>query len=175
MGAPRPTLAPLRVKTRLGVGRGIRVNAVSPGVIQTPEHAPETYAGLAALHPLARVGQVSDVVDGILYLESAPFVTGEILHIDGARSRAADLSDDCAIDTVPSDRNRSGRVGPQVQHEVDGRLRRADEELVVTGRFERWCLVRRRAGQDSSDTGVTDAGTTRPPRRYIVRLGQLEH
>lgn len=83
MGAPRPTLAPLRVKTRLGVGRGIRVNAVSPGVIQTPEHAPETYAGLAALHPLARVGQVSDVVDGILYLESAPFVTGEILHIDG--------------------------------------------------------------------------------------------
>ncbi len=65
--------------------RGIRVNAVSPGVIQTPEHPPETYAGLAALHPLGRVGQVSDVVDGILYLESAPFVTGEILHIDGGQ------------------------------------------------------------------------------------------
>ena len=65
--------------------RGIRVNAVSPGVIQTPEHAPETYDGLAALHPLGRVGQVSDVVDGILYLESAPFVTGEILHIDGGQ------------------------------------------------------------------------------------------
>ena len=64
---------------------GIRVNAVSPGVIQTPAHAPETYDGLAALHPLGRVGQVSDVVDGILYLESAPFVTGEILHIDGGQ------------------------------------------------------------------------------------------
>src|SRR4249919_1274669 len=49
--------------------RGIRVNAVSPGVIQTPEHAPETYDALAALHPLGRVGQVSDVVDGILFLE----------------------------------------------------------------------------------------------------------
>ena len=65
--------------------RGIRVNAVSPGVIQTPEHPPETYDRLAALHPLGRVGQVSDVVDGVLYLESAPFVTGEILHIDGGQ------------------------------------------------------------------------------------------
>jgi NAD(P)-dependent dehydrogenase (short-subunit alcohol dehydrogenase family) len=65
---------------------GIRVNAVSPGVIQTPEHAPESYDSLAALHPLGRVGQVSDVVDGILYLESAPFVTGQILHIDGGQS-----------------------------------------------------------------------------------------
>jgi NAD(P)-dependent dehydrogenase (short-subunit alcohol dehydrogenase family) len=66
--------------------RGIRVNAVSPGVIQTPEHAEETYDGLAALHPLGRVGQVTDVVDGILYLESAPFVTGGILHIDGGQA-----------------------------------------------------------------------------------------
>ncbi len=65
---------------------GIRVNAVSPGVIQTPEHAEETYDGLAALHPLGRVGQVTDVVDGILYLESAPFVTGGILHIDGGQA-----------------------------------------------------------------------------------------
>ena len=64
---------------------GIRVNAVSPGVIRTPEHAPESYDALAALHPLGRVGQVSDIVDGILYLESSPFVTGEILHIDGGQ------------------------------------------------------------------------------------------
>jgi NAD(P)-dependent dehydrogenase (short-subunit alcohol dehydrogenase family) len=64
---------------------GIRVNAVSPGVIQTPEHAPESYDALAALHPLGRVGRVSDIVDGILYLESSPFVTGEILHIDGGQ------------------------------------------------------------------------------------------
>jgi NAD(P)-dependent dehydrogenase (short-subunit alcohol dehydrogenase family) len=66
-------------------GRGIRVNAVSPGIIQTPEHSPETYDGLAARHPLGRVGQVSDIVDGIFFLESSPFITGEILHIDGGQ------------------------------------------------------------------------------------------
>jgi len=65
--------------------RGIRVNAVSPGTIQTPEHAPETYDALAGLHPLGRVGQVNDIVDGILFLESSPFITGEILHIDGGQ------------------------------------------------------------------------------------------
>ena len=64
--------------------RGIRVNAVSPGIIQTPVHPAESYAGLGSqLPPLGHVGQVSDIVDGILFLESAPFVTGEILHIDG--------------------------------------------------------------------------------------------
>jgi NAD(P)-dependent dehydrogenase (short-subunit alcohol dehydrogenase family) len=65
--------------------RGIRVNAVSPGTIQTPEYAPETYAELGRLQPIGRVGQVSDVVDGILFLESSPFITGEILHIDGGQ------------------------------------------------------------------------------------------
>ncbi len=68
--------------------KGIRVNAVSPGVTQTPlapleSFTPEELA--AALPPLGRLGQVSDVVGGILYLESAPYVTGEILHIDGGR------------------------------------------------------------------------------------------
>ncbi len=67
--------------------RGIRVNAVSPGIIQTPVHPPESYDGLAdQLPPLGRVGQVSDVVGGILFLESAPHITGEILHIDGGRT-----------------------------------------------------------------------------------------
>jgi len=65
--------------------RGIRVNAVAPGVIQTPEHPPESYDALAAAHPLGRVGQVRDVVDAILFLEASPFVTGEILHVDGGR------------------------------------------------------------------------------------------
>jgi NAD(P)-dependent dehydrogenase (short-subunit alcohol dehydrogenase family) len=65
--------------------RGIRVNAVSPGVIRTPTNAPETYAPLASLHPIGRVGEVSDVVEGVLFLESAPFITGEILHIDGGQ------------------------------------------------------------------------------------------
>ncbi len=66
--------------------RGIRVNAVSPGIIQTPVHPAESYAGLGAqLPPVGHVGQVRDIVDGILYLESSPFVTGEILHIDGGQ------------------------------------------------------------------------------------------
>jgi NAD(P)-dependent dehydrogenase (short-subunit alcohol dehydrogenase family) len=65
--------------------RGIRVNAVAPGIIQTPMHPPESYAGLGAQVPLGRVGQVSDIVDGILFLESAPYITGEILHIDGGQ------------------------------------------------------------------------------------------
>jgi NAD(P)-dependent dehydrogenase (short-subunit alcohol dehydrogenase family) len=67
-------------------GRGVRVNAVSLGVIRTPMHDPASYEGLEALHPLGRVGEISDVVDGILYLERASFVTGEILHIDGGQS-----------------------------------------------------------------------------------------
>jgi NAD(P)-dependent dehydrogenase (short-subunit alcohol dehydrogenase family) len=66
--------------------RGVRVNAVSPGVIKTPLHDPASYDGLAALHPLGRVGEVADVVDGILYLERATFVTGETLHIDGGQA-----------------------------------------------------------------------------------------
>jgi NAD(P)-dependent dehydrogenase (short-subunit alcohol dehydrogenase family) len=65
---------------------GIRVNAVSPGIIQTPVHPAESYAGLGTqLPPVGHVGQVRDIVDGILFLESSPFITGEILHIDGGQ------------------------------------------------------------------------------------------
>ena len=66
--------------------RGIRVNAVAPGTIKTPMHSVEEYAQLAALHPVGRLGEVSDVVDAILYLEAASFVTGEILHVDGGQT-----------------------------------------------------------------------------------------
>ncbi len=66
--------------------RGIRVNAVSPGIIQTPVWPAESYEGLGdRLPPLGHVGQVSDVVGGILFLEASPFITGEILHIDGGQ------------------------------------------------------------------------------------------
>ncbi len=66
--------------------RGIRVNAVSPGVIQTPLHPPESYTTLGErLPPVGHVGQVSDIVDTVLYLESSPFVTGETLHVDGGQ------------------------------------------------------------------------------------------
>ena len=66
--------------------RGIRVNAVAPGVIKTPMHPVETHAQLAKLHPLGRMGEVSEIVDAILYLESAGFVTGETIHVDGGQS-----------------------------------------------------------------------------------------
>jgi NAD(P)-dependent dehydrogenase (short-subunit alcohol dehydrogenase family) len=66
--------------------RGIRVNALSLGVIRTPMNSAQSYDGLARLHPLGRVGEIDDVVRGILFLESSPFITGEILHIDGGQS-----------------------------------------------------------------------------------------
>jgi NAD(P)-dependent dehydrogenase (short-subunit alcohol dehydrogenase family) len=69
--------------------RGIRVNAVAPGIIQTPLQPAEAYTPEALegkLPPVGHVGQVSDIVDAILYLESAPYVTGVILHVDGGRT-----------------------------------------------------------------------------------------
>jgi NAD(P)-dependent dehydrogenase (short-subunit alcohol dehydrogenase family) len=66
--------------------RGIRVNAVAPGVMKSPMHPVETYPQLDRLHPVGHMGEISDVVDAILYLESAGFVTGEILHVDGGQS-----------------------------------------------------------------------------------------
>jgi NAD(P)-dependent dehydrogenase (short-subunit alcohol dehydrogenase family) len=65
---------------------GIRANAVSPGVIKSPMHAPETHAALGALHPMGHMGEMNDIVNAFLYLDSAPFVTGEILHVDGGQS-----------------------------------------------------------------------------------------
>ena len=66
--------------------RGVRVNAVSLGVIKTPAHDPASYKGLEALHPLGRVGEITDVVEAILYLERATFVTGQTLHVDGGQA-----------------------------------------------------------------------------------------
>jgi NAD(P)-dependent dehydrogenase (short-subunit alcohol dehydrogenase family) len=79
--------------------RGVRVNAVSTSVVETPEYEPKSYgvthtpmygrvnyAAAAARHPLRRLARISDIVDGVMFLESSPFITGEILHIDGGRS-----------------------------------------------------------------------------------------
>jgi NAD(P)-dependent dehydrogenase (short-subunit alcohol dehydrogenase family) len=66
--------------------RGIRANAVALGIIATPMHDPASYDALAAMHPVGRVGEIDDVVDAVVYLENAPFVTGEILHVDGGQS-----------------------------------------------------------------------------------------
>jgi NAD(P)-dependent dehydrogenase (short-subunit alcohol dehydrogenase family) len=61
----------------------IRFNTVSPGVVNTPMHAHDNHAALAKFHPLGRIGEVSDVVDAVLYLQNATFVTGENIRVDG--------------------------------------------------------------------------------------------
>ncbi|MBR0646919.1 SDR family oxidoreductase [Roseomonas hellenica] len=66
--------------------RGIRANAVAPGIIRTPMHPADTHAALDRMHPVGHMGEISDIVQAVLYLESAPFVTGEILHVDGGQS-----------------------------------------------------------------------------------------
>lgn len=66
--------------------KGIRVNAVAPGNIRTPMHAPEIHDALAAFNPVGRLGEPADIADAILFLDAAPFVTGDILHVDGGQS-----------------------------------------------------------------------------------------
>lgn len=66
--------------------RGLRFNIVSPGIIKTPMHPESTHAALAGLHPVGHMGEMSDIVDAVLYLDGAPFVTGEVLHVDGGQS-----------------------------------------------------------------------------------------
>ncbi|WP_307797778.1 SDR family NAD(P)-dependent oxidoreductase [Streptomyces laculatispora] len=66
-------------------GQGIRVNTVSLGVVRTPMN-PEATPELVARHPLGRMEEVDDVVQAIVYLEQASFVTGEVLHVDGGQS-----------------------------------------------------------------------------------------
>jgi len=61
----------------------IRFNTVSPAVINTPMHAQADHAAVAKLHPLGRIGEVSDIVDAVLYLQNATFVTGENIRVDG--------------------------------------------------------------------------------------------
>ncbi|WP_228562756.1 SDR family NAD(P)-dependent oxidoreductase [Catenulispora rubra] len=67
-------------------GRGIRSNAVALGIVNTPMHPAEYHPTLAAMHPLGRMGEISDVVEAVLYLERSPFVTGDVLHVDGGQS-----------------------------------------------------------------------------------------
>jgi NAD(P)-dependent dehydrogenase (short-subunit alcohol dehydrogenase family) len=66
--------------------RGVRVNAVAPGVVKTPTTAAADYEELAAQHPLGRMAEISDIVQGVIYLEQATFVTGETLRIDGGQA-----------------------------------------------------------------------------------------
>lgn len=64
-------------------GTGIRFNAIGAGIIDTPMHRPENHEALKRLHPTPRLGTVEEIVEALLYLEGAEFVTGEVLHVDG--------------------------------------------------------------------------------------------
>lgn len=64
-------------------GDNIRVNTISPGVVNTPMHEQDDHTALGKLSPLGRIAEISELVDAVLYLESAKFVTGENLRIDG--------------------------------------------------------------------------------------------
>lgn len=63
--------------------RGIRVNAVAPGLIKTPLNPPPMHETLSAFQPMHHMGEIEDIAQAVLYLEDAAFVTGETLHVDG--------------------------------------------------------------------------------------------
>jgi NAD(P)-dependent dehydrogenase (short-subunit alcohol dehydrogenase family) len=63
--------------------QGIRVNAVAPGVVDTPMHESDNKDVLKGLSPMGRLVSIGEVVDAIVYLSEAGTVTGEILHVDG--------------------------------------------------------------------------------------------
>ncbi|WP_246797740.1 SDR family NAD(P)-dependent oxidoreductase [Burkholderia perseverans] len=67
------------------VKRGVRVNAIAPGIIKTPMHPAETHDVLGTMHPMGRMGEISEIVEAAMYLEHANFVTGETLNVDGGQ------------------------------------------------------------------------------------------
>src|SRR6267142_4324734 len=68
---------------------GIRVNTISVGVVDTPMHANDDHELLKKLHPIQRLVQVSEIVDALFYLQSAPMVNGENIRIDGGAHAGA--------------------------------------------------------------------------------------
>ena len=62
---------------------GVRVNAVAPGIVDTPMHAQSAHGFLQSLHPIARLASVDEIADAVLYLDKATFITGELVHVDG--------------------------------------------------------------------------------------------
>jgi NAD(P)-dependent dehydrogenase (short-subunit alcohol dehydrogenase family) len=71
------------------VGEGIRVNTISPGVVDTPMHANDDHEVLKELSPAHRLVQISEIVDALFYLQSAPMVNGENIRLDGGAHAGA--------------------------------------------------------------------------------------
>jgi NAD(P)-dependent dehydrogenase (short-subunit alcohol dehydrogenase family) len=62
---------------------GIRFNAVAPGVVDTSLHEGASKQSFASRQPMAKITEVNDIVEAVLYLAQATQVTGEVLHVDG--------------------------------------------------------------------------------------------
>ena len=71
------------------VADGIRANTISPGIVNTPMHVNDDHEYLKKLHPIPRLVEVSEIVDAVLYLQSAPMVNGENIRIDGGAHAGA--------------------------------------------------------------------------------------
>ena len=71
------------------VADGIRANTISPGAVDTPMHANDDHEVLKKLSPAGRLIQISDIVDAVLYLESASMVNGENIRVDGGAHAGA--------------------------------------------------------------------------------------
>jgi NAD(P)-dependent dehydrogenase (short-subunit alcohol dehydrogenase family) len=64
---------------------GIRFNAVAPGVVDTPLHAKDSEENLRSLSPMGMIPTVGDIVEAVVYLTEARYVTGEVLHVDAGQ------------------------------------------------------------------------------------------
>ena len=142
--------------------RGVRVNAVAPGVIRTPMHAPETHTFLAGLQPMGRMGETQDVVDAVLYLEKATFVTGEILHVDGGASAGAGENGEGGCDVAGPTPDRPSRDRASARARADGRSRhRRTCRFGLQGRRPRLDRLR---GDATGARCRDDPGVARPDR-----------
>jgi NAD(P)-dependent dehydrogenase (short-subunit alcohol dehydrogenase family) len=67
---------------------GVKVNAVAPGIIQTPMHAKDeaTQAFLHSLNPTGTVGRPQDIAEAVIYLTESNYTTGAVLPVDGGMS-----------------------------------------------------------------------------------------
>ena len=71
------------------VADGIRANTISPGVVDSPMHADDDQELLKKLSPIPLLVQISEIVDALFYLQSAPMVNGENIRIDGGAHAGA--------------------------------------------------------------------------------------
>lgn len=64
----------------------IKVNAVAPGIVDTPLYTPDMHGFLNTLQPAGRIGTTQEITDAVLYLTDAEFTTGIVLPVDGGMS-----------------------------------------------------------------------------------------